>query len=333
MRRSAAKLLFAVLAAAAVRCEDVATEVSGPYVPPQVKGDDGRRLVWKPKDEYEKQCYEPDFSPDGTKVVASYRDGVFGVDGDLAILDLKTGEFKLILEGNFATRPQWSPNAEWIVYECKNPGRPGRRIWLVKSDGSDNQKISLGDKARYVPYWGPGGDRIYFVGHYAEGREPLYALWYDLETKELGVLRKPVNEFNHNIAVPSPGGDKVALGLMARYGRVKHTVEFVVLAFIDADGTDFEVIWSEPYEGRAGAGGPRDWSPDGKYVLFSYGPSVGTGTTLWTYEVDNGVVGQLTMCPPEKGRENSARGYSWGPNGDIVFATDDGWLYLIKAPE
>ncbi len=327
--------LIAFSLAAVVNCEEAPAETEGPYVPPQVKGHDGRRLIWKPKgtreNPEEKQCYEPDFSPDGTKVVASYRNGVFGRDADVAILDLTTGEFKVVLEGNSAKRPQWSPTGEWIAYESQH-GDHSRTLWLVRPDGTDNHKIELGIRLAYVPYWGPAGDRIYFVGPY-EAREPLYALWYDLGTEELGILRKPVNEFFHTIAVPAPGGEKVALALTARFGRVKHTVEFVVLAFINADGTDFEVIWSEPYEGRAGVGGPRDWSPDGKYVLFRYAPSVGTGSTLWTYEVDTGVVGQLTMCPPEKGREDSARGYSWGPNGDIVFGTSDGWLYLIKAPE
>jgi|GEM_PF-1966262 len=329
-------LVIAVLAAAAVRCEEAATEVSGPYVPPQVKGDDGRRLIWKPKgtreNPEEKQCYEPDFSPDGTKVVASYRNGVFGLDADVAILDLVKGEFKIILEGNSAKRPQWSPKGDWIAYQSDHPSHFGRTLWLVRPDGSENHMLDLGNKSGYVPYWGPAGDKIYFVGLY-EPREPLYALWYDLETKEVGVLRKPVNHFHHVIAVPSPGGEKVAVGLMPRPGYTEHVIGYVVLAFIDADGSNFEVIWAEPAEGPAGVGEPRDWSPGGKYVLLRYGPFDGTGDSLWTYEVKTGAVRQLTKCPPDTDREDSARGYSWGPNGDIVFATDEGWLYLIKAPE
>jgi len=192
--------------------------------------------------------------------------------------------------------------------------------------------LDLGNKSGYLPYWGPAGDKIYFVGLY-EAREPLYALWYDLVTKDIGVLRKPVSQFNHIIAVPSPRGDKVALGLMAREGYVKHAVKNVVLAFINTDGSDFEVVWAEPADAAPEPGEPRDWSPDGKYVLLRFEPSLGTGNSLWTYEVKTGVVRQLTMCPPDQEREDSARGYSWGPNGDIVFGTEEGWLYLIKAPK
>jgi WD40 repeat protein len=321
-------LIIGALAAAALQCEEPPAEVSGPYVPPQVKGDDGRRLIWKPKgtreNPQEKQCYEPDFSPDGTKVVASYRDGIWGRDADVAILDLKTGEFKVVLEGNSAKRPRWSPTGDWIAYQSDRESAP--YIWLCRPDGSENHKLELGIKFVYVPYWSPTGEKIYFVGHYVP-REPLYALWYDLRTKEIGVLRKPEGELNHNVAVPSPGGDNIALGLMERYGH-RH----VVLALVDADGSGFRVLWSEINENPAGVGNPRDWSPDGKYVLLRYEPFEGTGDSLWTYELKTRAVRQLTMCPLELNVELLA-GASWGPNGDIVFATEWGWLYLIKAPE
>ncbi len=335
MRVNGTKLLIAVLAAAAVRCEEAPAETEGPYVPPQVKGHDGRRLIWKPKgtreNPEEKQCYEPDFSPDGTQVVASYRDGVFGRDADVAILDLVTGEFKVVLEGNSAKRTQWSPKGDWIAYQSDHPSHFGRTLWIVRPDGSENQKLDLGNKTGYLPYWGPGGDKIYYIGHYV-AREPLCALWYDVGTKKFGVLRKPVNEFNHTIAVPAPGGEKVALGLTAGPYYVKHIIKYVVLAFINADGSGFDVVWPEPAEAPAGIGEPRDWSPDGKYILIRFSTFVGTGTSLLTYEVKTGTVRQLTMCPPDEERETAYCG-SWGPNGDIVFGDVDGWLYLIKAPE
>jgi dipeptidyl aminopeptidase/acylaminoacyl peptidase len=324
-------IFIAVLAAAAVRCEEAPSEVSGPYVPPQVRGYDGRRLVWEPGAEDPKQPYEPDFSPDGTKVVVSYRNGVFGRDADIAILDLATRELKVVLEGNSAKRPQWSPKGDWIVYQSDHPSHFGRTLWLVRPDGSENHMLDLRNKSGYLPYWSYDGSRIYYVGDYVP-REPMYALWYDLEAEELGVLRKPVSEFHHNMAAPSPLGDKVALGLMAREGYVKHAVRNVVLAFINTDGSDFEVVWAEPADAAPEPGEPRDWSPDGKYVLLRFEPTLGTGNSLWTYEVKTGVVRQLTMCPPDREYDHVTYG-SWGPNGDIVFGTDEGWLYLIKAPE
>jgi len=165
-------IIAAALVAATVRCEDAATEISGPYVPPQVKGDDGRRLIWEPEPNAPKQPYEPDFSPDGMKVVVSYRNGIFGRDADVAILDLTTRELKVIIEGNSAKRPQWSPTGEWIAYESQHPGH-SRTLWVVRPDGTDNHMVDLGNYARYVPHWGPAGDRIYFVGHYDSAREQV----------------------------------------------------------------------------------------------------------------------------------------------------------------
>ncbi len=331
VKRFTFALAAAALLVCTVQCQDITVNDAGPYIPPQIRGDDGRRLLWKPKPG-EKQCYEPDFSPDGTKVVVSYRDGPFGRDADLAILDLTNGAFKLILEGNEAKRPQWSPSGEWIAYETR--AHYGSQIWIVKPNGSDNQPLPLGINEVYLPYWGPQGDKIYFVGHYVP-REPLYALWYSLEKKQIGILRKGLDEFSHTIAVPSPAGGKLALALKARRPG-NNDIQCVVLAFIAPDGTRFEVIWREMAGALVGIGDPRAWSPAGNYVLLRYAPAYGTGESLWTYEVKTRLVSQLTMCAADREYEDVMHG-SWGPNGDIVFDTysgpNVGRLYLIKAPE
>ena len=109
-------IIFSVLASG-VACEEPPTSVpEQPYVPPAVKGYDGRRLLWEPKPG-EKQCYEPCFSPDGTKVVVSYRDGVFGLNADLAVYDLVKRDLDVMIERNRARRPTWSPTGEWIAYQ------------------------------------------------------------------------------------------------------------------------------------------------------------------------------------------------------------------------
>jgi Tol biopolymer transport system component len=75
------------------------------------------------------------------------------------------------------------------------------------------------------------------------------------------------------------------------------------------------------------------WSPSGRYIVFSYlNSSWEYGYALYVYDVKNRTVTQLTMRPREAEYEHFYRA-SWGPNGDIVFATVEGWLYLIKAPE
>jgi dipeptidyl aminopeptidase/acylaminoacyl peptidase len=320
--RGRVPLWFAGLVAfVAVSCEDVPTyTLPGPYVPPPVKGDDGRRLLWEPKDEYEKQCYEPSFSPDGTKVVVSYRNGIFGRDADLAVLDLTTGKLNVIVKGNSAKRPAWSPTGEWIAYQ--SDAGVGRYIWLCRPDGADHHRLEFKDA--FTPRWGPEGDKVYF-GYYLYPREKGYGVYYDLKEGNLGILyHDPL--LNVGPPLPSPGGEKVAFYLCDDLQSYKD----VNLALINADGSGFEVIW--PAGTARQWAGALAWSPDGRYILMGYGyPGTGTGE-LGTYEPKPGIFRPLTKCPPRLYGE-SIRYASWGPNGDIVFDNHLGRLFLIKAPE
>jgi len=319
-RRVAAYWLGVVVIGGLVSCEDVPTStLPGPYVPPPVKGDDGRRLLWEPGP-MEAQCYEPSFSPDGTKVVVSYRFGIFARAADLAILDLTTGKIDVILEGNCAKRPSWSPTGKWIVYGSDSDIAPYN--WLCRPDGSEHHRLEF--KNAFTPRWGPKGDRIYFTYVY-NAREKEYGVYYDLDEGKLYVLyRDPLRHVM--VLVPSPGGDRVAFCLFDNLQSYKA----INLALVNVDGTGFEVIWPAGIE-RFWAGALA-WSPGGKYILMGYGyPRSGVGE-LGTYELKTGIFRPLTMCPPRLEYEK-IRYASWGPNGDIVFDNHKGRLFLIKAPE
>jgi Tol biopolymer transport system component len=319
-RRVAAYGLGLVVIGGLVSCEDVPTSMlPGPYVPPPVKGDDGRRLLWEPGPG-ERQCYNPSFSPDGTKVVVSYRFGFFARAADLAILDLTTGKIDVIVEGNCAKRPTWSPTGEWIAYMSDRESAP--YIWLCRADGSEHHRLEF--KWAWTPRWGPDGDKVYF-SYDLNPREKGYGVYYDLDEREMHVLyRDPLRDVGPPL--PSPGGEKVAFYLFDSLESYKD----INLALVNADGTGFEVIW--PAGIARFWAGPAAWSPDGKYILMGYGyPRSGLGE-LGTYEVKTGIFRPLTMCPPRQ-EKDKIRYSSWGPNGDIVFGNHKGRLYLIEAPE
>jgi len=319
-RRLAAYWLGLVVIGGLVSCEDVPTStLPGPYVPPPVKGDDGRRLLWEPK-RGERQCYRPDFSPYGSKLVVSYRFGSQARAADLAILDLNKGKVKVIVEGNCAKRPAWSPTGEWIAYQSDLDHAP--YIWICKPDGSEHHRLNY--KWAWTPRWSADGKRIYFTCS-VNVREKDCGVYHDFNDKELRTLyRDPLMHVGP--PVPSPGGEKVALWL---FSNDENYVD-INLAFIDPDSTGFSAVWRGRYE--YGWAHPIDWSPDGKYVLIWYGAPRSNQEGLWTYEVKNSVLKQITKCPPEVDFE-TILGASWGPNGDIVFASEHGSLYLIKAPE
>ena len=254
------------------------------------------------------------------KAVVSYRFGIFARAADLAVLDLTTGKINVIVEGNCAKRPTWSPTGEWIAYQSGADSAP--YIWLCRPDGSGHHRLEF--KWAWTPRWGPKGNKVYFAYAY-DARENECGAYYDLEERKLGVLYRDAT-LNVGPPLPSPGGEKIAFYLFDNLQNYKD----VNLALINADGSGLEVIWP--------AGRPRwwagalAWSPDGKYILMGYGyPWSGVGE-LGTYELKTGIFRPLTMCPPKAERDKILYG-SWGPNGDIVFDNEYGRLFLIKAPE
>jgi dipeptidyl aminopeptidase/acylaminoacyl peptidase len=313
-------LLSLTFIATAVDCEDVSTASSpGPEIPRPVKGYDGRRLIWEPKPGGW-QLYEPCFSPDGRKIVASYRPGKDAPIGDLALLDLNTGELEVILKGGRYVRPDWSPDGGWIAYQNDESGFRG--IWLVRPDGSGNHRLDISDWS-YKPAWGPNSERIYFPMENPKAKR-LDAAYYVLNGGKVVTLHHAEN-FDHRAVLPGPGGGEVALNL---FNDEYHSSE-VILAFVGADGGDLRIVW---YGAFSELGWPVDWSPGGNYVLVCYYGFYSNQQTLWTYETKTHKVRQLTMCPPGKDVDPITEG-SWGPSGNIVFATEEGKLYLIKGPE
>ena len=320
MWRRVAAYFLGLFIVAALSCEDVPTStLPGPYVPPPVKGDDGRRLAWEPGPN-EAQCYEPSFSPDGMKVVVSYRYGIFARPADLAILDLTTGKIKVIVEGNCARRPTWSPTGEWVAYQGYRESAP--YIWLCRPDGSDHHRLDF--KWAWTPRWGPRGNKVYFACD-VNPREKEYGVYYDLNERKLHILyRNPL--LNVGPPLPAPGGGKIAFYL---FDNLQHYKD-INLALINDDSTGFEVLWP--------AGTPRwwagalAWSPNGKYILMGYGyPGSGVGE-LGTYELKTGIFRPVTMCPARLEYEKILYA-SWGPDGDILFGNHKGRLFMIKEPE
>ena len=312
-------IVFSVLASG-VGCEEpVVTAAERPYVPPSVKGDDGRRLIWEPK-QGEKQCYEPCFSPDGTKVVVSYRSGRFGVDADLAIYDLTKKEFKIIVKENRVRRPAWSPTGEWIAYQSDYE----RVLWLIRPDGTEHHPLEIEGGFRcFSPKWAADGRKLFLLAD-SEGRRRFDAAYYDFDKKTLVRFSKSEN-MKHRAAIPGPSQAIVAVSLF----NESYETNNIILAFAGVERPDLKVIW----RGNEGEDGwPVDWSPAGNYLLMTYTQRHSGQQALWVYVVKADGIRQLTMCSPEKPYESLIYA-SWGPNGDIVFGTEDGKLYLIKAPE
>ncbi|WP_067030092.1 S9 family peptidase [Allomuricauda sp. CP2A] len=85
-----------------------------------------------------------------------------------------------IFDLQYASDPQISPDGEWVVYrrmgfDIMNDGSAGN-LWLIKADGSQNQKLTAREVNESNPRWSPSGDRIAFTSSTDEGSE-IYMYW------------------------------------------------------------------------------------------------------------------------------------------------------------
>ncbi len=108
---------------------------------------------------------DPALSPDGSLLAfASNRSGVW----DLYLLEISTGELmKLTETPEYEAHPSWSPDGQWMAYECYTDdgvGNDNLDIFIRLVDGSQ-EAIRLTDDAGadFDPVWSPGGRLVAFV--------------------------------------------------------------------------------------------------------------------------------------------------------------------------
>jgi len=307
---------------------DADTDERG-FPAPRVNEDDGRRLLWKPAPG-ERQCYYPDFSPDGSKLACRYSFG-FAPEGRLIILDVNTLEISHIVPEDYeVSRPDWSPTGEWIAFQGKATGSAARAIWICRPDGSDLHQVS-GDWA-YLPFWNADGSRVYYVGE-PKGERSLGIMYYDLTTEKNTVVRGgDYKDWQYNDVVPSRAANSWLAASMFISLERERTIKLMLGPYA---GDVFKIILGEEDKNN---GYVVDWSPDDSHILFTYEIPFVTPMCLWSYELKSGIIRQITVKPPEVAVQTITDG-SWGPAGEIAFAThnDDlyrcGWIYLIDAPK
>ncbi len=89
-------------------------------------------------------------------------------------------EMEDIFALQYATDVQISPDGKQIVYRKmgydimsdKNVGD----LWILNTDGSNHQKLTLRDTNEYSPRWSPDGDRIAFISQGKNGSE-IFMYW------------------------------------------------------------------------------------------------------------------------------------------------------------
>ena len=125
-----------------------------------------------------------DFSPDGTKLLVTARDGLSEAEeerrrehGDAEVVDgmfqmahlwvhdLTTTETARLTEGDFTVaNPDWSPDSRWVAFEARpNPTANDRwqsDVWVVEPATGDRRLLYRNGGSDTAPRWSPDGRTI-----------------------------------------------------------------------------------------------------------------------------------------------------------------------------
>lgn len=89
-------------------------------------------------------------------------------------------EYLDIFQLQYAANPQIAPDGEWVVYQHMGfdvmKDRATGTLWMVKTDGSQHQKLTQRDVAEGNAVWSPKGDRLVFTSSTEEGSE-IFVYW------------------------------------------------------------------------------------------------------------------------------------------------------------
>ncbi|UOY08545.1 S9 family peptidase [Muricauda sp. SCSIO 64092] len=87
-----------------------------------------------------------------------------------------------VFDLQYVQDPQISPNGDWVVYRRMGfdimKDRAWGNLWLIRTDGSQHQKLTSREVSENGPKWSPSGDRIAFSSSTDEGSE-IYIHWVE----------------------------------------------------------------------------------------------------------------------------------------------------------
>jgi WD40-like Beta Propeller Repeat len=104
---------------------------------------------------------DPDWSPDGTTLVAREAGGTNENDpaeAELYTIPVDGGPaHRLTATAASESHPSWSPDGQWIAY-TRQEGFDPPEVWVMHPDGDFQRKVTVGAD----PVWSPDGQRILF---------------------------------------------------------------------------------------------------------------------------------------------------------------------------
>jgi eukaryotic-like serine/threonine-protein kinase len=134
----------------------------------------------------------PAWSPDGKEIACSTAwfsapDELNSRAGQLFLVNVATGEKRLIPKPEDVHQPHWSPHGGRIAYWGRPSGSGQRDLWTVASTGGDPLQVTNDAFTDWDPVWSPDGRYLYF----ASDRGGSMNLWRVPISEKSGKVRGP----------------------------------------------------------------------------------------------------------------------------------------------
>src|SRR5215831_12871290 len=293
--------------------------------------------------------FNPAWSPDGKEIACTEQNAldptVRSGSSSLWVVNVASGEKRLLTKGGNLAQPAWSPHGDRIAYWGGSPASSSNRaIWTIPSSGGEPGLVIQDSAVNWNPTWSPNGNYLYFLSD----RGGSMNLWRVPIQEQTGNLLGPAE------AITTPAPSMAHLSFSADGRRIAYVqvikrtnlqrVEFdperetvtgqpvwitkdsVAATFPDLSPDGEWIVhdsFGEKQENlymirRDGSGGrqltddvykPRTprWSPDGKEIVF-FGNRNGI-SQIWIVKPDGSPPRQLTYLP------DGATRPVWSPDG------------------
>lgn len=249
-----------------------------------------------------------------------------------------------VFDLQYTSDPQISPDGEWVVYRRMDfdimKDRAWGNLWMLKTDGSQHQKLTSREVSEGNARWSPSGDRIAFTSTTDEGSE-IYMYWFGSGK----IARLTQLPFSPSSLTWSPDGTQLAFSMNVeakapviaktpkkpKGAKWADSPRITDRVYHEADGRGyikpgFNHIFLVPAQGGAPRQitsgdwhhrGTLSWSPDGNKIYFSANRVDDweyrfRNSEIYSVDVENGDIVALTE------RDGPDYGPQVSPNGKYI---------------
>ena len=258
--------------------------------------------------------FEPTWSPDGKTIAYVHGDtiesktGIFLIDttglnkrllissafasspswspeGEWIVFSMSAQIYKIKVTGDSLTQltdegrnffPSWSPDGQWIAYDSNNDSPNGMNfIWKIKKDGTNKIRIAYDPTKGEIrmPSWSKENNYIYHIRYIGIGTPEIFRM----DENGNNLIRITYNEKTEYYPKYNETLKKVVF-------ESRPYASFPLISTVNENGNNFKELTE---------GSTCDWSPDGKYIVYTYSRSV--SGMLWIIKNDGSDKRQLTF--------------------------------------